>query len=383
MFFRSRARAAVTAVALCGALGVVSAATAPQASAAVTVPNQTGFELAFSGTTGSVMGDLCTWPVGNALGGCNTSNLGLAVMAGTSPAVTPAIGNNFQYELAYQSTAGILSVAGSLGTGSLGLAMMPGTSPSIATLSDGGYEIAYQSNTGVLSLTEGDGALSAGVAMDPASSPSITSAGLNGFEVAFQDASHDLEVYGGLGTENLGQAMASGTDPSIMNPYTGGYQIAYDAPGGGLVTTGSLGTSAAGQEMPGTSPDISAAPPTANSPDGFYEITFQGSDGLLWGYGSLLAGPVIDPRSPNGIQMAPGASPAGVGIDLPAYLGAGTTPGYEMFYEDPTGALRYVIGSAFSSVYINPASPEGSIAAGTTPAVADFVPGVPFPIHIH
>ena len=121
------------------------------------------------------------------------------------------------------------------------------------------------------------------------------------------------------------------------------------------------------------------APPTANSPQGFYEITFQGIDGGLWGHGSLITGPIIDPRGPDGIQTALGAGPAGVGIYLPSFLDATVTPGFEMFYEDPTGELRYVIGSAFSSADVDPASPEGTIAPGTGPAVASYAPGLPFP----
>ncbi|MEY9862108.1 hypothetical protein ABH935_007752 [Catenulispora sp. GAS73] len=375
MFVRNKAWAA--AAALSAALGVVSA-TAPQASAGtVTVPYQTGYQLAYNSGNGSVMGDLCVWPNSSGvLGGCNPSTLGAAIMPGTSPAITSLHGKG--YEMAYQTSAGTLAVAGKQANGDLGLAMMPGTSPSITDLSDGGYEIAFQSNTGALWVTGTAGNTApVGVAMDPTSSPSITDAGNPGYEIAYQDASHNVEVAGGLGTENLGQNMAPGTNPSIM-VLGSGYEIAYAVPGGGLVATGSLGTTAAGVAWPGTSPDITYAPPTANSPNGFYEITYQSADGRLFGYGSLLAGPVIDPRSPNGIQLAPGSSPTGAGIYQPI---EGTAPAYEMFYEDPSGRLRYVIGSAFSSAYINPAQWIGTITTGTSPAVATYQPEPPIQRH--
>lgn len=186
MSVRNKAWAA--AAALSAALGVVSA-TAPQASAGtITVPYQTGYQLAYNSGNGSVMGDLCVWPNSSGvLGGCNPSTLGPAIMPGTSPAITSLHGKG--YGMAYQTSAGTLAVAGKQANGDLGLAMMPGTSPSITDLSDGGYEIAFQSNTGALWVTGTAGNTApVGVAMDPTSSPSITDAGNPGYEIAYQDA---------------------------------------------------------------------------------------------------------------------------------------------------------------------------------------------------
>jgi hypothetical protein len=242
MALRSKAQAALAAAALAGGLSAGALVTAPQASAAVSNGiDQTGYEAAFTSTTGGLTGFNCTWPNGNALGGCNGAGTGQTMAPGTSPSITTV--NLTTYEMAFQAGTGSLSITGALGTGSLGLGMMPGTSPSIAALAEGGYEIAFH--------------------------------------------------------------------------YT---------------------------------------------------------DGRLFGFGSLLAGPVIDARSPSGIQMAPGASPALAGIIMPTFLGGGAAPSFEMFYEDTTGKLRYVIGSAFSTAYTNPAAWIGTIDPGTIPAVASFAP---------
>jgi len=45
-----------------------------------------------------------------------------------------------------------------------------------------------------------------------------------------------------------------------------------------------------------------------------------------------------------------------------------------MLYQDTTGNLRYVLGSAFTSAYLNPAAFIGVIAPGTIPALANLNP---------
>ena len=372
MVFRAKVRMAATAAAFAVALGAGVLAAVPQASAAVSSgPNQTGYELAYEGTTDNLLGFNCQWPSSTTLGGCNGANTGLGMAAGTSPSITTV--NLTSYEMAFQANTSALWITGSLGTGSLGLGMMPGTSPSITALTDGGYEIAFQANTGVLWVAGSDGTGPIGTTMNAKSSPSIAPEISGGYEVAYQDSSDNLEIAGSLGTGSLGLAMAAGTDPSIMSPRTGGYEIAYDAANSALSTVGSLMNGSVGWNMwPGTSPDITYAPPTTTNPDGGFEIAFQYTDGRLFGYGALLSGPVTDPRSPSGIAIAPGSSPAVAGIIMPTYLGGGEAPSFEMFYEDPTGNLRYVLGSAFSSAYLNPASAIGPVLPGTIPSVASF-----------
>ena len=376
MAFRVRARMVAMAAAFACALGAGVSTAAPQASAAVSGgSNQTGYALAFQFYYNpTLQTSQCSWPTTPFNGGCGYGTTA-AMAPNTSPSIT-TVGQS-SYEEAFQGPTTCLWIAGALGTGCLGLGMMPGTSPSITALTAGGYEIAFQANTGVLWVAGSAGTGPLGTTMDPHSSPSImaTTQPSNGYEVAYQDANHNLEITGSLGAANLGLGMYPGTNPSIMYPRTGGYEIAFEANTTALWDTGNLDNGPTGWAMyPGTSPSISYAPPTTYWPNGGFEIGFLNSDGRLWGQGSLLAGPVRDPRFPNGIYPAPGSDPIVAGIIMPAYLGGGQAPSYEFFYQDNGRTLHAVIGSAFSTKYLDAAGGAGPINPGTIPAVASFAP---------
>ncbi len=368
----------IAVVTIAGAVVVA----APPASADTGTTNQSGFDVAYV-SRGMLEVWGCTWPHGNALGGCgpvlqNTP----AVAPNTSPSIMK-VGTN-GYEVAYQAANGDLALTGSLGSGDQGRKMMAGTSPAITSvftnLLFGAYEIAFQTDTGQLSTVGTAANIDWGLPMDHASSPSIATVGTTSFEVAYATNTDSLAYAGaaGTGVQSVG-AVKPGTSPSITtDPATGGWDIAFqgNCPQGVLnilaLTNGNQPFSCAGDGMsPGSSPSITNTPTPPNPVDDI-EVAFNDLDGRVFGRGSQLSGPVTNPPNPNGIQIAPGSSPAVIATTLPAYLGAGTAPGFEMFFTTPSGDLRYVLGSAFTSVYLNPASRINAIDPGTNPSVISF-----------
>ncbi|HEU5353256.1 MAG TPA: hypothetical protein VFU65_02285, partial [Actinocrinis sp.] len=367
--------AAALAAAVTGATVV-----APLASADTTTVNQTGYAVAYvSGGILEVWG--CTWPNGNAFGGCGPILNGPAVAPGTSPSITKVGARG--YEVAYQGANHDLWVAGTLGGGDRGFAMMPGSSPAIASPSTGGYDIAFQDTTGQLRTvgTDNQSAIAWGLPMDHASSPGITAFGTTGFQATYETSSDTLGLVGADGTfVEPTVALAPGTTPSIAtDPSSNGYDVAFQTNTGVLhvfsITNGGntiTSLSGPGTAMsPGSSPSLSNGPATDTNPKGGVETGYSEWQGLLWGEGSEIDGPVRNPSNPNGIQIAPGSSPATIATILPAYLGAGTAPGFEMIYTDPSDNLRFVAGSAFTSAYLNP-NPIGRIDPGIRPSVISF-----------
>ncbi|MBV9600097.1 MAG: hypothetical protein JOZ87_25010 [Chloroflexi bacterium] len=97
-----------------------------------------GVEAAFQANTGNL------WIVGTD----NRNDMGLGMMAGTSPSIAALPGGGWQ--AAFQANTGNLWIIGTDNRNDMGLGMMAGTSPSIAALPGGGWQAAFQANTGNL-----------------------------------------------------------------------------------------------------------------------------------------------------------------------------------------------------------------------------------------
>ena len=199
--------------------------------------------------------------------------------------------------VAFQANTGNLWTTGAAGTADLGLGMMAGTSPSITALSGGGYQIAFQANTGNLWTTGAAGTADLGLGMRAGTSPSISALG-GGYQVAFQANTGNLWTTGAAGTADLGLGMMVGTSPSITALSAGGYQIAFQANTTRLWYTGSAGTADTGLGMmANTSPDISVRP-------GGFDIVFQANTGSLWLAGTARVGDL-------GLGMVGSTNPSG------------------------------------------------------------------------
>jgi hypothetical protein len=369
--------AAVAAVAVAGT--VLGAA--PRASADTGSTNQTGYQAAYV-HNGTVWTQKCTRPNPPVVGGCAEINLGVAVAPGTSPSIAalapsaPDAVQSGSSRVVWHGANGDLWTAdvwiSSASTpADTGRAMAPGTSPSVTGLTDGGWQAVYQASNGLLAWlgTSVNGPTTIPAA--PGTSPSIAATPGARFQVVWQGDNNDLFSTGPFGTVDLGWRMTPGTSPALAEMANGQFAAAisaYNGPGAAStaqVTVGTLSNPASAATTspgpypgwgiaPGTSPAITNTPPTPVNPAGGWQIAFNGLDGRLWGDGALIAGPVTLPTAPGGFALAPGSSPAVNGIILPAYLGAGATPGYQMLYQDTASTLRDVVGSAFSAKYLYP-----------------------------
>ena len=408
---RRRARPAAVAAAAVIAVASTVLATGPRASADTGGTNQIGFQTAIV-SNGTVWIAGCTWsrPDGQGIiqGGCGAiSNLGVAVAPGTSPSIAAVPGSVFgtagSSQAAWQGANNHLWITGPGGPADTGLAMMPHTSPTLTVLPPGnnlflpggGAVVVFQGADGhPWFYTASDSrAMSASLLMAPGTSPAVIPApNAGGWQAVWQGTNNDLWTTSPLGPRDLGWKMMPGTSPSLAELTNGLFAAAisaYNGPGvpgtmqvtvGAILNPASAATTSPGPYpgwgmAPGTSPSISSTPPTPIDPNpaDLWEATFNGLDGRLWGDGSLVAGPVITPRTPGGFALAPGSSPAVMGTILPSYLGAGATPGYVMLYPDVSGNLHFVVGSAFTTKYIDPASPFGPpVSAGTSPSAASF-----------
>jgi len=260
------------------------------------------------------------------------------MMPGTSPAIAEL--SNGTYEIAYQSTAGYLTLFNSGTVTTTSLPMKPGTSPAIAA-SGGSYQVAFQYSNGSLwTYTPSAGGVNQYQGMLAGTSPAITALSSGGYEMAFQANTGILIVYGSGGNINTGLGMKSGTSPSI-SATGGGFEAAMQANTGVLWTYGTNGTADLGLGMAsGTSPAI------AGLSTGGYEMAFQTNTGVLEVYGQAA-------DLNTGIGMAAGTSPA---ITV---SGGG---GYETAIQENTGFFT-VFGTA-GNVQTNQA-----MAGGTSPSI--------------
>jgi hypothetical protein len=127
--------------------------------------------------------------------------------AGTRPAV--ALLANGTYEIAYESSAGYLTLYNLGAVTGTGLPMKSGTSPSISA-SGGGFEAAMQADTGVL-WTYGTG-----IGMAAGTSPAITALAVGGgYETAIHESTGDFALWGVAGDLVVSQTMYSGASPTI------------------------------------------------------------------------------------------------------------------------------------------------------------------------
>src|SRR5262245_51400034 len=242
-----------------------------------------------------------TWIPGGRMRVSGLRRAGAAVvMAGAmiaSPLAAPAsagtqvlpIGNSFS--VVAQVSGGTLLTADSKGNAGTdtGFVIAAGTTPAIAGLVTGGTEIAWQSTAGTLNVAGPGGIVATGLPMRAGTSPSITGLPTGGFQVAFHGSNGNLWVYGTRGTKDWGTRMAPNTSPSITTTLGGPYAIAIHSIVGKLylVQEGFQFGFALGMPiMPGTSPAI-AGPPTIG-----VIIAFQDPDGTLVYFSS-----VVGPRS--------------------------------------------------------------------------------------
>jgi len=205
------------------------------------------------------------------------TNTFLPMKAGTSPAIAASGGS---YQVAFQySTGSMWTYSPSAGAVNQSQGMLAGTSPAITALAGGGYEMAFQANTGILILYGSGGNINTGLGMKAGTSPSISAAG-GGFEAAMQANTGVLWTYGTNGTADLGLGMASGTSPAIAGLTTGGYELAFQTNTGVLEVYGQAADLNTGFGMAAsTSPAITAVA------GGGYETAFQEntSDFTVWG----------------------------------------------------------------------------------------------------
>jgi hypothetical protein len=75
--------------------------------------------------------------------------------------------------VAFQANTGNLWVVGTDNGGDMGLGMMANTSPSLAALPGGGWQVAFQANTGNLWVVGTDNGGDMGLGMMANTSPSI------------------------------------------------------------------------------------------------------------------------------------------------------------------------------------------------------------------
>jgi len=304
--------------------------------ASVNTGQQVGYEVAFHGNadhpgvSGGLFGS-----------GFTTANLSFLVAKGTNPSVT-AIGAN-GYQIAFQDiNTHELVTTGSDGTVRTGLPMAPNTSPSIVGLPGGGYVIAFQhAGDGTLWTTSNiHGTHQVAGQMAPGTSPAAANLPNGGaFQIVWQGANNHLWTTG-IRPTDLGVAMAPGTNPSVAILPNGVFSIAYQSNFGAEEVYSSDPTIISGGNggpmWPGTSPSIAATPASAQWPNGGFEVAYTGTDGRLYGAGTIANNPIVDAGSPNGYQVQPGTSPAILGVYLPTTLvGSGNLiPGYQIAFQE-------------------------------------------------
>lgn len=226
--------------------------------------------------------------------GLDENQDGQPMAAGTSPAITELqppstpegqyLGS--RYEVAFQNRSGNLQTAGYLRSREFALGMAAGTSPAITSLENGNdglphWQVAFQANTGTL-FTVGDitGPQDLGYGMAPGTSPSIARSGIAGWTIAFQANTGTLWVVTNGVAQNLGYGMAPGTSPSIAPVGGGGIEIAFQANTGTLWTVGNNANLDWQLGMrPGSSPSI------GQLPGGGFQVAFQDTGGQLWTVG--------------------------------------------------------------------------------------------------
>ena len=175
------------------------------AAACVSVPAAQALsqvtEIAFQANTGN----LWTYTVGDP-----GSNIGMGMMAGTSPSVAPLSGIGSNHEIAFQANTSNLWTTGAFGQGPTPYGLAAGTSPSI-----GGSELAFQADGGYLWIigSNATGGGDTGLGMMAGTSPSM-----DGSHIAFQANTGALggdEGIRGIVPVTDGNFMAAGTSPSV------------------------------------------------------------------------------------------------------------------------------------------------------------------------
>ena len=281
-----------------------------------------GYDVAFQANTGALLvsqvnsSDQITW----------TTNSGLGMMAGTSPAI--AANSSGGYDVAFQANTGALLVSQVNSSDQItwttnsGLGMMAGTSAAIAANSSGGYDVAFQANTGALLVSQVNSSdqitwtTNSGLGMMAGTSPAIVANSSGGYDVAFQANTGALLVSQVNSsdqitwTTNSGLGMMAGTSPAIAANSSGGYDVAFQANTGALLvsqvnssdqitwtTNSGLGM------MAGTSPAIAA-----NSSGG-YDVAFQANTGALL-VSQVNSSDQITWTTNSGLGMMAGTSPA-------------------------------------------------------------------------
>ncbi len=197
--------------------------------------------------------------------------------------------------IAFQANTGILWSTGPAGIQNLGLGMMAGTSPSLAKLANGQYIIAFQSNNGQLWTTGAGGTKNWGLGIRAGTSPSVTAVG-NDYQIAFQSDT-GLWTAGAGGTIRHNLGLKAGTSPSNTTLANGSTITAFQSADGVLWTVGPDGVKNWGLGIrAGTSPSVTAV---GND----YRVAFQ-SDTGLWTAG---AGGTIR----HNLGLKAGTSPSG------------------------------------------------------------------------
>lgn len=243
---------------------------------------------------------------------------GLAVAAGTSPAISSLYGGS----VAFRANTGNLWIYKEGGTvANTGYGMAPGTSPSITAVERNNqevtrYPIAFQGNTNTLWIHEPGGTFvgwNSLLKMAPGTSPSIAALDRDGnrkeFVVAYQAADTTLSFmepeYGVVASTGFG--MAPGTSPSVTALPNGKFAIAFQANTGQLwtyVPEGPVVNTGLGMEK-GTSPSIT---PLHDHPNGAFKVLFMANTASLWSYepGGYVENTILGNEPGTSPSVSPG-----------------------------------------------------------------------------
>jgi hypothetical protein len=283
--------------------------------------------------------------------------------AGTSPSVTGASGQGYEYVVAFHAAGSKLlwtysSLYGATGGASTGLGMEPGTSPSIAA-SGRDYIVAFNAlGSGHLWIYEScsnarehgcaTSAYETPLGMERGTSPSIASTS-EGDIVAFHAAgSGRLWFYNTRtrASQETNQGLEPGTNPAVTGVAGGDFEAAFHAAGVGCLYlySSSNGPASTGLGMePHTSPSI------ANL-NGGWKAAFHASDtGYLWTYES-----------------------SGVGTNTYDGMSPGTSPSISPRPNNSNDeiAIQAIGGNLFTEQYPRIENSGQGMLAGTSPSIS-------------
>jgi hypothetical protein len=297
---------------------------------------------------------------------------------------------------AQAASNGDLCLYGSDETSDAGVQMQAGTSPAVAEVSDGTAEVAFQDSTGQLAtyLDASNYEATTDYGVAAGTSPAISANGSNVVVAMTAAGNNELWTGDGATMSGTGQLINAGTSPAVTALSATADEYLYNGTGGLESGDGSTwkaqqfgpeaGTSPALADVGGTwegaDQDNTSAlwvhgdevgynsedgMDTASSPtiaalgtSGDFEVAFEANTNVLW----LVAGQINTPISgaSTGESMAPGTNPSVTAI--------GSSTGFEIAYQGADGDL-WLYGSDGSM------DTGHAMATGTSPSIAQTAAG--------